>query len=135
MLWALPWLWGCRQELSRKEVRSNNDERELLAATELVDYLVQYHSSMIANIDSLLTQQEIMSDLIPAILMPGTLLLCVDILEEEVSVVRLLSHEEGPTVYILNCESIDAIEVRSKQYRDSIACGILERATQMEKVW
>ena len=121
------------QELSAKDERSGDEEQELLAVNALIDYLREDHGAKVASINSLLAQQEITFDLIPAILIPGTLFLCVDVIEEELSVVRLLGHDEDSGAYTLRCESIDAVEQRPGQSRGSVSGSILERATQTKK--
>ena len=121
------------QELRAKEGRSNDEEQELLAVNALIDYLHKDHSATIASVDSLLTQQEIVSDLLPAILIPGTLFLCVNVVEEEMSVVRLLDYDEGSGAYTLRCENFDAVEKRPGQPPTGSADNILERATRTKK--
>ena len=121
------------QELRAKEGRSNDEEQELLAISALIDYLHKDHSATIASVDSLLTQQEIVSDLLPAILIPGTLFLCADGIEEEMSVVRLLGYDEGSGAYTLHCDNIDAVERRPGRSPKDFTDNILGRATQAKK--
>lgn len=104
-----------------------------MAVNALIAYLREDHSSTVASIDSLLAQQEITFELLPAILIPGTIFLCVDVAVDSMSAVWLRNYDEDSGAYTLHCENIDAIERQPGHWQQGAPDNILERATQTKK--
>ncbi|TFY69766.1 hypothetical protein EVJ58_g253 [Rhodofomes roseus] len=102
---SFPQLTEYRQKLQYRVNRSIDDDDVLASLDALLKYLREDHGATISRIAALVAQKEITFDLLYAILIPDTLLVCADDATEEPIAVQLKGYDDD---YTLHCEGIDA---------------------------
>lgn len=117
------------QELESKPDRSSDEESTLTGVDALLNYLRGNHGATISKLVSLLAHQEITWDLLPFILIPNTLFVCMDASANEHRAFQLKSYTKESDKYMLRYEALDAI---GAQHRDDID-PILQPLTPSKK--
>ncbi|KAH9931585.1 P-loop containing nucleoside triphosphate hydrolase protein [Fomitopsis serialis] len=118
---AYPRFVEYQSDLKKSTDRLSDEDNVLRSLEVLLDYLRTDFQATISQISNLLAHEEISSDLLYAILIPGTLLVTTDPSTGEPCVLQLKSFAKGTTSYTLNGEGLDVIDDPQDNNTDNVS--------------